>query len=93
MERITEKDLKSLVSTINDLTGSPVEPYTQDPETKQVRANIGNYHISSAYGGVNLERMSNTGGGVQTVFCCGHTTKRDLYNRMQSFIYGLQSGK
>ena len=93
MNSIAQAQLERLVSTINTLTGSPLKPYTQDPETKQVRSNTGNFHISSAYGGFNLERMSNTDGETETVFCCVHTTRLDLYYMMQAFILGLKFGK
>jgi len=51
---------------------------------------IGNFHLSHAYGGVCLHRMVNEGGGVTDIFGCGHVTKRDLANRMQAFIKGLE---
>jgi hypothetical protein len=34
--------------------------------------------------------MVNTGGGVTDIFGCGHVAKRDLANRMQAFIKGLE---
>lgn len=55
------------------------------------KANIGNYHLSGAYGGYSLYRMDNDGGGVQDVLVCGYISKRDLYYRMQAFIRGLST--
>ena len=52
-------------------------------------ANIGNYHLSGAYGGYKLVQMVNEGGGVQDVLSCGFTTKKDLYNLMQAYLTGL----
>lgn len=90
MNRITDKQLDQLATYINELTGSPIESSSRDAEGRY-RSNVGNYHISHAYGGVCLHRMSNTGGGVSTPLVSYHTTKRELYNAMQAFISGLNA--
>ena len=86
--RVTEKDLEAIVSRINRITNSPLTSYTKD-DTGKYRANIGNYHLSHAYGGVSLHRMHNDGGGISDVFRCGHVTKRELQMMMFAFIEGL----
>jgi hypothetical protein len=91
MNRITEKDLESTVEYLNRLTDSPSTPYTRIDD--KLQANIGNYHLSHAYGGVKLHRMVNEGGGVREPISTGYTTKRDLYNQMHAFIRGLESAK
>lgn len=88
MQRITDKDLKAVVERINLITGMPLEAYTKDKNGK-LKANVGNYHLSYAYGGVCLHRMHNDAGGVNTPINSGFTTKRDLYNQMQAYIKGL----
>lgn len=88
MNRITEKDLGCVVERINRMTDNALEPYTKT-EDGQYKANIGNYHLSHAYGGVSLHRMLTDGGGIEDVFRCGHVPKRELYNRMHRFIAGL----
>lgn len=88
MERTTKQELQSLCDWINKLTNSPMEPWTVDDAGKY-RANIGNYHISGAYGGVSLERMVTDGGGVQSIFG-GFTPKRELADKMRAFIKGLE---
>jgi hypothetical protein len=90
MQRITEKQLEALVSWINELTGSPATSYTRNDEGK-LSANIGNYHLYHAYGGVNLHRMSNEGGGVNTPLGGGTRTKRELFNQLHAFINGLRA--
>lgn len=90
MERITEKDLKAVCDRINRVTNSPLESYTKISEGKY-RANIGNYHLSAAYGGWNLERMVNEAGGVQNVFGHGHIPKRELYDQMHAFLRGIEA--
>ncbi len=93
MERITIKHLRALCDRLNRITNSPTE-YAQ-PHVKGVPfcANIGNFHISQAYGGYCLHRVHNTGGGVSTPICGGHIPARDLYERMHSFINGLEFTK
>jgi len=92
-DRITESDLKGLCDRLNRLTNSPMVPYAFDPVKDKHCAQIGNYHISHAYGGVCLHRMCNDGGGVQTVLMGGHVPKRELYERMYAFIRGIESAK
>lgn len=87
--RITEKMLENLVSEINHLTGSPATPYTRD-SNGNLRGNIGNYHLSHAYGGVNLHRMSNESGGINCPISHGYKTKRELFDLLHSFIRGIE---
>lgn len=88
MDRITDKHLQGMVDRINRVTSSPQEPYTRTSE--RLTSQVGNYHISHAYGGVCLHRMMNGSGGVTDVFRCGHVTKRDLYNRLSAYLEGLE---
>lgn len=92
MDRITDKMLDKLAERINVATGSPLTSYTRDGDGR-MRANIGNYHISHAYGGVCLHRMSNEGGGVTTPLSHGHVPKRELWNAMQSFLAGIETAQ
>jgi hypothetical protein len=81
--RITQRDIESLANRINIVTGSPTETWGENG------SNIGNYHISYAYGGASLHRIMNHGGGVDDIFRCGHIPKRELYYRMEAYIAGL----
>lgn len=87
MQRITEAHIQAIVDRINRITNSPAEPYINS------KAQLGNYHISHAYGGVCLHRMSNTDGGVSSPLSTGHIPKRELANLMQAFISGLNEVK
>jgi hypothetical protein len=82
--RITQKHLEALCDRINTLTKSPTRPYVDG------KAQVGNFHVSYAYGGVCLHRMFNAGGGVTCPIGSGHVPKRELYNEMQAFIRGLE---
>ena len=93
MERITKENLEALVGRINKITNSPMTSYTRNGVEGNRKpgftANIGNYHLSWAYGGVKLERMHNEGGGVECISSGGYGTKRELYNWMQAYLLGL----
>ena len=91
--RITKSDLEGRVDYLNELTGMPSEPY--GPRTKDNNCNpqAGNYHLSWAYGGVQLERMSMTKGcsGVDVPLSTGYCSKRECYNAINSFITGVKT--
>jgi hypothetical protein len=87
MQRITEAHLQAKIDRLNRVTGSPAEPYTDG------KANIGNYHLSHAYGGVCLHRMHNSGGGVSSPLSTGHVSKRELAGLLSAFIAGIESTK
>lgn len=92
-QRITDKDLDNLAQQINVLTKSPTKPYDVDPVTGRNVAQVGNFHVSHAYGGVCLHRMHNTSGGVSCPLVSYHEPKRALYDRMHAFIDGLEFNK
>ncbi len=77
-----------MVNRLNRITNSPSAPYVRvDGHTV---AQIGNFHLSHAYGGVCLHRMSNDGGGVSDALSIGHVPKRELYSALYAFIRGLE---
>tara|TARA_R110000868_G_scaffold327701_1_gene588593 strand:- start:5468 stop:5749 length:282 start_codon:yes stop_codon:yes gene_type:complete len=88
MQRITIKDLRAVCARLNRITGSP-DTYSSNKPGEPFKANIGNYHISQAYGGYCLHRVHNTGGGVSAPLSSGHIPARELYNLMQAYISGL----
>jgi hypothetical protein len=89
MNRITIKTLESLVNYLNQITNMPTKPYIDR------KPQAGNYHISRAYGGYCLYRMSLTPGcsGITTPLSGGHDTARHLYNEMNAFIRGIETTK
>jgi len=89
-ERITESNLKALVRRINEATGSPLEPYTKQPDGTY-KAGIGNYHLDIAYGGYALDRMVNDGGGASVII--GRGTKRELWDKMHAFLRGYETAQ
>ena len=85
--RITIKTLRLNADMLNRITNSPIHAYTDGI------ANIGNYHISQAYGGYSLHRMHNHGGAVIDVFNSGHVSARELYNLIWAYARGLETQK
>jgi len=83
MNRVTEKQLQAVCDRLNRITNSPMQPYVDG------KAQPGNYHLSHAYGGVCLHRMSNEGGGVNSPLSIGHVPKRELLNLMHAYISGI----
>ena len=88
MDRITKDDLERLAKRINKATGSPLEPWSKDEHGK-LKANVGNYYLSGAYGGVKLERVCSESGGCDDISTDGFGTKRQLYTWMHAFLAGV----
>ena len=86
MQRITNAMLENRINTINTMTNSPLKPYEKVDD--KYKASIGNYHLYGAYGAYALHRIVNDGGGIREII--GLCTKRELYNRMNSYISGLE---
>ena len=85
--RITRANLDARAAMLNSMTKSPAESYSKTGD--KLTANVGNYHISGAYGGYCLHRMANESGGVHDVFNCGHIPARELSALMSAYTAGL----
>ena len=90
MERITKKQLKGAVERLNRATGNPVESYIKDSDGRY-RAQVGNYHLDWAYGGVSLCKMFNESGGVTTIW--GRGTKRECIDAIWCVLNCLYQEK
>ena len=53
----TIAQIQAALYKLNRQTASPLKPYEDG------QAQIGNYHLSQAYGGYNVNRIMNNGGG------------------------------
>jgi len=84
----TKRELETVVERLNRITNSPLATYTKRDDGK-FTANIGNYHLSGAYGGYALHRLVNEAGGVQDVLRTGHVPKAELCRLMHAFIQGI----
>lgn len=92
MERITIKHLRAVCDRLNRITDSPMTPYAR-AENGVLQGQIGNFHISRAYGGFELCRIVNEGGGVTCPIGSHHRPARELYDQMHAFIAGIELGK
>lgn len=88
MNRITKKHLQAQVDRINKLTGSPLTRWSDDG-----KMNVGHFYISGAYGGYNLARIVNEGGGESCPLYTGHIPARELSGLMYAYLYGLMDGE
>lgn len=82
--RITIKQLEQQIDYLNELTNNPLKPYGNKG------ANIGCYYLAGAYGGYQLQQIVNEGGGCRTLLNTGYTTKKNLYNNINSLLLGLE---
>jgi hypothetical protein len=87
MQRITRNFLEAKATTINTMTKSPRD--SSCIVDGVYVSNIGNYHISGAYGGYCLHQMVNESGAVNDVFDCGYIPAKQLAALMSAFIKGL----
>ena len=90
MERISKRVLDTLVERLNAETDSPQTPWTRKEGDTRATANIGNFHLSQAYGGYCVHRMFNEGGGVTTPIVASHIPARELYGLIHAFLRGLE---
>ena len=91
-DRITIRHLDNLCDQLNKLTDSPMASYERNGDG-QLKAQIGNHHISQQYGGVCLHRMFNDGGGVTCPLDNYHGPKRELFEKMRAYVSGIEQGR
>ena len=81
--RVTKTMLENKVDHLNNVTDSPRKYFTSDG------ISIDHFCLSGAYGGYELQRTCNNGGGVRTPLNTGHIPKKELYNLISAFIDGI----
>lgn len=90
MKRITINNLNTIILKLNRLTDNPGDTYTISSDGKYT-ANIGNFHLESAYGGYKLIQMQSACGGTSDdILHTGFVPKRTLYNSIQTLIRGIE---
>ena len=86
--RTTLARLEILVESLNRITKSPTETYQTG--TVPMMANLGNYHLDGAYGGWQLGRIVNEGGGAVNVLGCGYVPKSELDRLICAYRDGIE---
>jgi len=90
MDRITTAHLEAQVGILNRMLGRPEATYLADGPMGRGSghsyvAQVGNIHLSSAYGGIELHVMDNESGGVRTLWT-GYCSKREAAGRLSAMI-------
>lgn len=92
--RVTESELEAVCGRINKALNRPLQPWIWDETpVRKIKAQIGNFHLSGAYGGYALHEMQTEGGGVRDVFGVGHVSKRELAGRMRGMLEGISAAR
>ena len=87
--RITKEDLNRVVRLLNDLCGTPQDEYVRD-EGGKLQPQAFCYHLSWAYGGVQLNQMCKEGSGCRNVLRTGHLSKRETYELIIAYMNGMR---
>ena len=96
MTRITLSDLEAVCRRINrTVNGTDEQELWTRGEDGNLQQTPDVYHLSGAYGGYALHRACSADGngeshGVHDVFGY-HMPKRELYDRMQAFLKGIEA--
>ena len=88
--RTTIGQIEAAVKRLNELAGTPADQYSRDADGKATGSNIGNYHTSKQYGGVQIQQIANKGGATRAI-TNGHEPKRECLARLHAFIKGIES--
>jgi hypothetical protein len=83
MNRITNQMLEEEVLRLNKLLNTEEKNFHD----------VGFYHLSHAYGGVELQRVANARGGVHCVSRGGHIGKRQLHDWICAYICGIEQAQ
>ena len=86
MNRISLTKIRTKVDLLNHITNKPNSPYTW--KNNKTITNTGNYHLSGAYGGWELDQICRSG-GTRDVLNTGHIPKRELYNLICAYMEGI----
>ena len=92
--RISLTQLKEAIDYLNDIAGTPTEPYSRTKDG-QWKPNAYCYHLGSAYGGWQLAQMSGTDGcsGISHPLNAGFVSKRRCFDSIHHFIKGMLVGQ
>jgi hypothetical protein len=91
MKRITDKILQAKVDHLNELTNSPPNPYTRNPETGKLTGNVGNHYLAHGFQGVNLYRLANEAGGIKTPLGNHARPRRELADALDNYAAGYRA--
>jgi len=80
MARVTQAELDTLVRQVNEALGRPIGTWTRHDcavcVTPRYTANVGNIHLSQAYGGVQVVETLDDAGSIRAL-THHHGTQRE----------------
>ena len=88
---ISVQHLENKIRLLNEVTGSPVEPYTFTQHLNSPKANVGHYCLVQQYGCFALHQIANEQGAEHDIFY--GATKRELFMQISAMIDGIRIGK
>ena len=91
MKRITDKILHAKIDALNELTNSPPNPYTRNPETGKLTGNIGSHYLAHGFQGVNAYKLANNAGGVTTPLGNHDRPRRELADALDNYMAGYRA--
>jgi hypothetical protein len=92
-DNYTKTKLKALVDRLNELTGSPMQTYAPPNGQGTHVPQVGNWHISQAYGGYCVARIVTESGGCSQPIWEGHVPARLACLQTIAFLKGLEFRK
>jgi hypothetical protein len=94
--RYTKKDLDGAVRGLNIMAGFTAEeadaPLWTPEGGTNLRAKVGRYYVSGAYGGWKLVQIVSEGGAERSI-TSGYRTKREVYELIHAYREGMAAGK
>jgi hypothetical protein len=89
---ITIKDINAQIDRLNRITNSPAASSFKD-EHGQFHTNVGNYYLSQAYGGCQVQRIVNKHGAADHPITGSHVPKRECFITLVAFIEGFEAAR
>ena len=88
---ISVQNLENRIRLLNEVTGSPVEPYTVTQPLELPKPNVGHYCLVEQYGGFALHQIANEQGAEHDIFY--GATKLELFMQISAMLDGIRIGK
>ena len=89
--KITKKAIDLKVAQLNKELNRPLTAWTRIGG--KLIGNVGNFHAAEGFKGLCLHEVTTATGCVHDVFTSGDINKRDLYNRINALLIGVQVNK
>ena len=85
---ITIKNINLQIDRLNRITNSPASHMDEN-----LISNVGNYYLSRAYGGCQVQRIVNKQGAADHPITGSHVPKRECFITLVAFIEGFEAAR